>query len=219
MRYKLLLFPIIITALVYSCNPRTGDKGGAEQVVPQTEDDTGPEENTTTERKYGVKSGEIVYETSLNTISVHMTYKTVVYFDDYGIKERRDTYKGDTLTESYLSDGKNTYRINHEKKQAFFSGKAYKGTEPKFGWNGIGEEDKKSGKAKLAPDEIIAGKECTVYTVKSDIVSAKFAGWEDIVMLSEISSPGGVSSTVATSITIEKVPASTFRIPRGYKVS
>lgn len=214
------LFLLSIGLLVYSCKPTGGGKentGASASRLIATPEDTG--RDITGERKYGVKSGAIVFETTLNTISVHMRYKTVVYFDDYGMKECRDTYRGDTLTESYLCDGKNTYRINHEKKEAFFSGKAYKGTEPGFGWDGVDEEDKRSGKVALAPDEMIAGKKCTVYTIKSGVVTVKYAGWKGINMLSEIKSSGGVSFTTATDISIGAVPAAKFLIPGGYKIS
>lgn len=220
MGYRSFFLLFSMWVMVYSCKPTGGNKEDTR--APESSLTTWPADDdtdTTTQRKYGVKSGEIVFETILNTISVHMQYKTVVYFDNYGMKECRDTYRGDTLSESYLSDGQNTYRINHERKEVFFSGRAYRGTEPKFGWDEVDQEDKKSGKVKRVADEMIAGKKCMVYTIKSGVVSVKYAGWEGINMLSEIKSSGGVSLTTATDISIGAVPAVKFRIPRGYKVS
>lgn len=216
MGYRYLLYFSLLLLFAWSCKstPAKREKMKSDSVNTQgASDDT-----LITGRKYGIKSGEIIYENTLNTISVHMSYKTIVYFDNYGMKECRDTYSGDTLTDSYMSDGKNTYRISHIKREAFFSGKAYKGTEPKFGWNEVGEADKESGKVKLAPDEIIAGKDCKVYTVTSGIVTAKYAGWNDILLLSEIKSPGGISLTQAVRVTVGDVPQNKFLIPKGYKV-
>lgn len=183
-----------------------------------------PDENTTdtttvfTEKKYLIKSGVITYETVLNTISVHLKYKTVVYFDAYGMKERRDTYSGDTLSDSFFSDGENKYRINYGSNKAYWSGKAYRGTEPKFGWEEVTEDDKKSGKVRLIPDEVIAGKKCTAYMVKSGVITARYAGWNDILMLSEIKSPGGSSTMKAVAVKEDDVPKGIFSVPAGYTI-
>ena len=53
-------------------------------------------------KKYEVKSGIITFETSMNTLTVNLVFKTIISFDNYGIKERRDTYDGEELTETWL---------------------------------------------------------------------------------------------------------------------
>ena len=99
-----------------------------------------------TYRKYNIKSGVITFKTTMNTKTVNITYRTVVSFDQFGMIERRDTYDGDVLSETFLSDGHNNYNISHKNKKIVLTGKAYRGTESKFGWDMINEEDLKSGK-------------------------------------------------------------------------
>jgi len=82
-------------------------------------------------KKYDIKSGVITYE-SLNSFGMKM--KIVVSFDDYGMKECRDTYLGDKLKESFFSDGKNLYRVNHMEKTGYNTGPAYRGTELRVEW-------------------------------------------------------------------------------------
>ena len=169
-------------------------------------------------KKYGVKSGIVRYQVMLKTISVDMRFHTILYFDYFGLKECKDTYSGDTLVESSMSDGIKTYKIDHRKKIAYFLTKAHFGVEPKFSWSSITSEDKKSGKVKKLANKIIAGKSCLAYEVNSGIATVTFAGWEDIVMLADINSPGGRSYTIATFINTDGVPEEKFKIPAGYKI-
>lgn len=208
-RFIVLLF---ITAAVAGCgeqNLHYRDKPGMGYLFKKTK-----KEGT----KYGIRSGIITFQTAMKTFSVDYEYKTIVYFDDYGIRERRDTYRGDTLTETLMSDGERTYRIMHAQRRAYWSGKARQGTEPRFGWDKLTEDDFESGKVERLPDERIAGKTCLVYAVRSGQVYAKYAGWKDIILLSEIKSEGGYISTRAVKVQARKVPASTFQIPEGYMV-
>lgn len=170
------------------------------------------------DKKYQVKSGTITYETTLNTLSVHMSYKTIVFFDDYGLKERRDTYEGDRLSDTFMSDGESNYKIIYQNKEVYRTGKAYRGTEPKFGWDDISEEDKLSGKVTKLEDTTIANKRCHAYSVQTNVVTSTFAGWKNILMLSSIQSAGGSSITRAVKIKAGKIPRNTFDIPQGFKM-
>lgn len=200
MKYSTHLFLILIISLS-SC-------------FQQHEDDA---ELNTLPKKYQVRSGTITYETILNTISVQMTYKTIVYFDNFGLKERRDTYDGDKLSDTFMSDGKNNYKIIYQKKEVYNTGKAYRGTEPKFGWEDMSDEDKNSDKVTKLPDTTIASKPCEAYMVKTNVVTSTFAGWKNILMLSEIKSAGGSSITRVVKLKTDRVAKNKFRIPDGYK--
>ena len=46
--------------------------------------------------------------------SIKLTEKKVLYFDDYGMKEREDSYEGETLKSSFMSDGKELITLIHE---------------------------------------------------------------------------------------------------------
>ena len=169
-------------------------------------------------KKYGIKSGIVRYEVILKTISVNMRYHTILYFDNFGLTECLDTYSGDTLTESNMSNGLKTYKIDHRKKIAYYLTKSHFGIEPKYSWDQITADDKKTGKVKELPNRMIAGKDCHSYEVNSGIATVTFAGWKDIVMLADINSPGGRSYTIATYINTEGVPQEKFTIPANYKI-
>ena len=85
-----------------------------------------------------------------------MRFHTILYFDDYGAKECKDTYSGDTLLESNMSNGVKTYKIDHVKKIAYYLTKSHFGVEPKYGWKNITADDKKTGKVKKIPTYICA---------------------------------------------------------------
>src|SRR5690606_677013 len=87
-------------------------------------------------RTYQVKSATITFENTVTASGMVIKQKSVVYFDDYGTKERKDTYDEEgRLTESFLSDGSHLYTIIHEDKMAFDVGNAFRGTELKFDWD------------------------------------------------------------------------------------
>ena len=167
-------------------------------------------------KKYLLRSGTFTNENVLSTISVHMAYKTIIYFDDYGMKECRDTYSGDTLEERFMCDGINTYKIIPKNKIAYLVGKAYRGTEPRFSWDEVDKVDKTSGVAKRLADTIIAEKECVRYQVSSENVTATFAGYKNISFLTMIISRGGTSLTRCVAIEVTDIPEEKFKIPEGY---
>ncbi len=167
-------------------------------------------------KKYLIKSGSFENQTVLSTISVHMAYKTIIYFDDYGMKECRDTYTGEILEERFLCDGINTYKIVPKEKTAYLVGKAYRGTEPRFSWEEVDKVDKKSGKTLRLADTLIAGKKCERYQVTAGGVTATYAGYKNISFLTLIISPGGTSLTRCVAIEVMNIPAEKFTIPDGY---
>ena len=167
-------------------------------------------------KKYLIKSGSFENQTVLSTISVHMAYKTIIYFDDYGMKECRDTYTGEILEERFMCDGVNTYKIVPKEKTAYMVGKAYRGTEPRFSWDEVDKADKTSGKAIKLSDTLMAGKKCERYQVKAEGVTATYAGYKNISFLTMIISPGGTSLTRCVSIEVMDIPAEKFTIPEGY---
>lgn len=167
-------------------------------------------------KKYLLKSGAIKNESVLSTISVHMAFRTIIYFDDYGMKECRDTYSGDTLAERFMCDGINTYKIIPNEKTAYLVGKAYRGTEPRFSWDEVDAEDKNSGKTKRLPDTLMAGKKCERYQVSAGGVTATYAGYKNISFLTMIISPGGTSLTRCVAIKSMNIPPEKFTIPEGY---
>lgn len=169
-------------------------------------------------KKYGVKSGLVIFETKMNTKSVNLTYKSIIYFDAFGMVERRDTYQNDRLEETFLSDGANNYNISHTSKSAVRTGHAYRGTESKFDWERIAKEQKENNKIEILPSMNIAGKKCNAYSVQTGAATATFAGWKGIILLNQIESAGGMSRTKAQTVKIVPINPVIFQVPKGYTI-
>ncbi len=225
-----IYFLIPITALIFSsCS---NSNSGSEQSSSNPEIEKAKELNASgrenapsvTGKKYDLKSGIITFESMMEMSGMKIPpVKTILYFDDYGSKECKETYEDGKLTESFFSDGKNLFMLSHENKIAVNSGPAYQGTEMRFVWNQVSQSDKDAGKAKQGGKETVAGKECETFTIISEVLGAKtttkYAGWNHIVLSMELSSADMKSTTKAVKIE-ENVPVSAdkFSVPSGYKV-
>lgn len=173
----------------------------------------------TTFKKYDIKSGIITYELVMKVGTMEMKNKTVVYFDDYGMKECKDTYTGDKVEQSYFSDGKDLYAVKLAKKMAFKQGTAYRGTELRVEWSEFGtEQDRQSGKMKKLPAMTVAGKNCEVFEYndgKGGIT--KYAGWNKILLLLDTQMMG--THTIQRAVKVEEnvnVSPEKFKVPAGY---
>ena len=172
-------------------------------------------------KKYDIKSGIITYELVMKVGTMEMKNKTVVYFDDYGMKECKDTYTGDKVEQSYFSDGKDLYAVKPAKKMAFKQGTASRGTELRVEWSEFGtEEDRQSGKMKKLPAMTVAGKNCEVFEYndgKGGIT--KYAGWNKILLLLDTQMMG--THTIQRAVKVEEnvnVSPEKFKVPAGFKV-
>ncbi|MCI0473549.1 MAG: hypothetical protein L0Y76_08205, partial [Ignavibacteria bacterium] len=115
-------------------------------------------------KKYDIKSGIVMFESIMKMGDFEIKKKIVVSFDDYGMKECKDTYSGDKLEESFFSDGKDLYLAKHKGKTAFKQGAASRGTELRVEWSEFGTaEDRQSGKYKNIPSMKVAGKSCDMF--------------------------------------------------------
>jgi hypothetical protein len=170
-------------------------------------------------KKYDIKSGIVTFETEMLIGKMKTTGKAIVLFDDYGIKECKETYEDNQLSEITFSDGKTIYLVKVNKKTAFKSGDAYRGTEYKCDWAEVSEKDKQSGKAKKLPARTIAGKSCEAFQVGSGSTVSVFAGWKGITLYSEVKT--GMMNVISRAVKIEEnaaVPASKFQVPVGYSI-
>ena len=165
-------------------------------------------------KKYPVKSAIVTFESDMMGIKV----KTVLYFDDYGIKETEETFEGDKLKEADMCDGKMRYGINYEKKTAFTKGTAIRGIAYKFDWDEISKADQKYKVKKLA-NVTIAGKDCESYSLNYGDYPTVFAGWNNILLYQETKSKYG--TIVKKTVKLEEnatVPADKFVVPQGFSV-
>ena len=168
-------------------------------------------------KKYDIKSCTITFELTQKMAGLDIKKKVVVSFDDYGMKECRETYQGDELQEVYFSDGKDLYKLQPSKKSAFNRGKADRGTEVTIGWNDISANDKKAGKAKQLPNITIAGRKCESFEYVSDKESTTYAVWNHILMMIDMKSKQ--MSTLKKAVAVDEktaVSADKFKVPAGY---
>jgi hypothetical protein len=168
-------------------------------------------------KKYDIKSCTITFEMTQKMAGLDIKNKVVLSFDDYGMRECRETYQGDEMKEVYFSDGKDLYKLTPGKKTAFKRGKADRGTEVTIDWSSISSDDKKSGKAKQLPNTIIAGKTCESFVTNSGGSSATYASWNHILMMIDMKSKDMIMLKKAVKVD-ETTAVSTdkFKIPAGY---
>ncbi len=214
---KSKIFLLLAFATTMGCN-------NSDETIPDK-----PEENTSVPgqttaaipnvKKYQLPAGTITYETKSKAGNYNSVTKSIVYFDDYGMKERKDSYDEEgNLKESFFSDGQSLYLLIHEDKSAFKRGNAYRGTEFKFDWDEIPSKDKDSGKAKKGGNETILGKDCEVFYHESSVGKAKYAGWQNICLAMDMEGSGVISKTIAQQIEEGPVPAEKFAVPADYKM-
>jgi hypothetical protein len=169
-------------------------------------------------KKYEIKSGIVTFETTVKMSGITIVTKYIVYFDDYGTKECKETYdaKG-KIKEWFFSDGKDLYGVYFVLKEAYNRGKPYRGTEMPFSWNQVSAKDQQSGKYKKVPNVTVAGKNCEAFEMYDTNGKTRFAGWNHITLLIELTSKD--MSSVARAVKVEenvKVPADKFTIPAGF---
>jgi hypothetical protein len=169
--------------------------------------------------KYGIKSAIITFEQVADVGGMKLSNKVMVYFDDYGLRECRETYDGDRIKEAFFSDGKNLYLVIPAEKAAYDRGTAYRGTEYRFDLNEISQKDKDAHKAKKLANTTIAGKDCESFQLDTQYGTAVFAGWKNITFLTSTSSKSMKSAVKAKKFEENvNVPAEKFKIPAGYAV-
>ena len=171
-------------------------------------------------KKYDLKSGTITFETTMTMMGMEIKKKYVLYFDDYGMKECKETLDDDgKVKERFLSDGKDLFDVLFEQKEAYKRGKATRGTEMRFDWNEVSEKDKKAGIYKKLANVKAASKDCEAFEMNDRGTTTTFAGWNHINLLVDQKSDKMKSLTRAVKIEENvTVPAEKFQIPAGFAV-
>ncbi len=169
--------------------------------------------NEVSAKKYSIKSGIIEY----SNIIAEIEEKEIVYFDDYGIKECKDTYKNGVLKTSYFSDGVNLFKIIYKDKSAYNVGKASRGTEFKCDWSEIGEKQKSNGEATKLANLNILGKDCEQFSLKTGDIVTTFAGWSGVLLHMEQKTKYGNSLQKAVKFEENaNVSPDKFKVPAGF---
>ena len=167
---------------------------------------------------YEVKSGIVTMEMDM------MGRKVVqeVYFDDYGAKQAiMMDFQGKKMR-SIEVKGENVM-IDDEQKTATKMPAMGMGSTEKINFLDKSEKNIKKNKIKELGTEVVAGKECTKYSVAvfmmGQVLKQTVWVYKGITLKSSISTDFGEMVQEATNLVEDvEIPAETFEMPEGIKV-
>lgn len=171
--------------------------------------------NAMAANKYDIKSGMVTLE-SIMKISKTMTIKTtkIIYFDDFGAKEREENYSNGKLNGVRFTDGKDLISLSIDKKTARKEGRGDRGLGPRVEIDFFGtQKDIDAGIVKKMPPMTLAGQTCEVYQYKKGKTLQTYAGWKRVMVYTKL------DSTEIKAVKIEPnavIPKDKFQIPAGY---
>lgn len=173
-------------------------------------DDPAPAEIPTA-RKYDIKSGIMEFEQDFAGIKS----TKILYFDDYGSKERVEVYEDGLLESCVFSDGKTRYTLHAEAKIAYrVDQPGDRGWEMEFhSWDEIRRLPNYQEDYKKVENFTVVGKNCEAYQYK-DI--AVFAGWNGLTLYHK-QNPGILIQAIKLEEDV-KHDAAIFTVPSGFTV-
>ena len=167
---------------------------------------------------YEVKSGIVTMEMEM------MGRKIVqeIYFDDYGLKQAMKLEFQGRKIRAVEVDGENVM-IDDESKTATKMPAMGMGTDEKINFLDKSEKNIKKNKIKELGTEMVAGKECTKYSVAifmmGQVVKQHVWVYKGITLKTAISTDYGEMGMTATSIVEDvDIPAETFEVPEGIEI-
>jgi len=176
-------------------------------------------------KRYQIKSGIITYDIVNSMMKGKMTQ--VLYFDDYGAKESRETITefsmmGQTIKShkiGFFKDGY-MYELDLEKK----TGGKFKGVMPGGGEMDLSKFSKEMMKeynVKKVGTETIIGKECDVNSMEYAKMNMKgtIYMWQGLTLKSDVDMGKIKVKTVATKFEENvSIPASKFEVPADFTI-
>ena len=167
---------------------------------------------------YEVKSGIVTMEMEM------MGRKVVqeIYFDDFGAKQAMKMEMRGKKIRAIEIDGENIM-IDDEAMTAFRMPAMGMGGNEKINFLDKSEKNIKKNKIKELGTEVIAGKECTKYSVAilmmGQVVKQQVWVYKGITLKTSISTDYGEMGMTATSIVEDvEIPAETFEVPEGVEI-
>ena len=121
---------------------------------------------------------------------VQIAGRVVLYFDDFGRLECKDTYVNGMLKESVLCDGRTVYTVWHDQRIVFKRGPATRGTEVRFDLEAVPLSERTEGHVKKLPSMMFAGKVCEAYERTTTGGVIRYAGADHILMYCERNTNG-----------------------------
>ncbi|MBU1096532.1 MAG: hypothetical protein KKB34_08640 [Bacteroidetes bacterium] len=218
--YLVVLLPIII-ACGSTNNENDTDKLLKDNISLNSAEISPQSNSASIVKKYPFKSGIISFQRG----GVIGNAEIIVYFDDYGTKERNEVYGEDgILSEITMSDGVNMYKIRKregDEKIAYLMGSGLHGTEMKFVVDPFNNNEKRKTKyeyQKLNNMNVIK-KVCEAYRIKSSGGKTTFAGWNGLLLYTKVEMSMGTMETIAVDFKENAdVDPGLFKIPGDFKI-
>jgi hypothetical protein len=203
------LFILISAFFLYICcknsnqQQTTTPESGNNEVVAKTS--TPAIDASSTTKRYSVKSGNVVYKTSMGVVQA-------LYFDDFGAKEA-------FVTEFDMGIAKiKETQIRKDGFQYLFKEGEKTGTKVKWitndvDYNNLDVEMMKRYKVKDLGNESIAGRKCKKYSIEFGSSPMYTWIWNNIMIKSITKMAGAEMIIEATKIEEGPVDAAIFEIP------
>lgn len=202
---------LVVSAFVMSVLMSCGGEQKSAEAELETPIDQPTEAVAVSSGKYQIKSGIITFDQE--SMGTHA--KKVVYFDDFGAKERVERYNEDgTVSEVNISDGKKRYTLIPADKQAYFVDEnGNRGWEMEFTpWEKIQQQTNYQENYAQAPNMTVAGKDCESFVYGG---KTTFAGWQGLTLYHK---QGELVTIKATSLEENaSIGLDKFTVPADYK--
>jgi hypothetical protein len=206
---QIVLHSVIVLFAMAGCSSNKGNEQGQATALAETATETA---SVPVSRKYELKSGVIHFDVTMAGIKG----KKIVYFDDYGSKERTEEYAEDGVLNNYrFSDGKTRYHVDVPSKTAYIADQnGSLGWEMEFvRWERITRLSGYEKQYKKASNITVAGKDCEAFEYGS---ANTFAGWKGLTLYHE-QKPHVLIKAVKLDEDVA-VEASKFAVPEGYEI-
>jgi hypothetical protein len=171
--------------------------------------------------KYALKSGILQMKATTLGISQAIT----IYFDDYGNKEMTDVkidMLGTKKHQIVISDSGKMFTIDLDKKTGsrINSDNQNNDNPENFNFLKLTEKSVKDFQIKKEGQAKMLDKVCDIFVIKNSKFSGKFLVWKGIAMKTEVNAMNLKTTIEVTKIQENvNIPAETFQIPKGIKMS
>jgi hypothetical protein len=164
--------------------------------------------------KYDIKSGIVTLETVIKVGKTEIKMIKIVYFDDFGAKEREETYTNGKLGSVVFTDGKDKISLSPGKKTVSKEGPGDRGLGPRVDIDFFGTtKDIESGVVKKIAPMTLGGQSCDVFEIRKGKTPQTYAAWKRVMVYTK------TDSAVIKAIKIEPnaaIPKDKFHVPAGY---
>lgn len=218
---NLLYIAIALSFFALSGCAKEDTKGAEEQQAPASSSTA----VTAQKGKYQIKSG--ILELKVENNMMDTDSKQILYFDEYGKKERTETYTelqmmGQNIKSVgvILNDGEFSYSFDPEKKTGTKTKLFGSHTGAQYDFENFTEEMKKDWNLRKEGTVNILGKTCDKYYM--DNKGMKMKGtvclWHGLALQSDIDMGGIKMNITAVSLTDNAdIPADKFAVPADIK--